>query len=152
MSETLSPLPDTPYWRAFQGRFAGFPTWAMHDRFWPVLHDSGGDWFLFDPESGALPDVPLDAAGLNAFLAEAEEMLAPARDRSFAGVVFADDAQTPGFVKIFDPWKMGASCGSSGERILPRWALSRMAPDMPLPVAEPEPTRPGVLQRLGWRV
>jgi hypothetical protein len=151
MSETLPPLPETPFWRAYQGRFAGFPTWAMHDRFWPVLTASTGDWFAFEPEGGSLPDAPLDAAGLAALLAEAEAMFAPARDRSFAGIVFADDVERPSFVKIFDPWKMGASCGSSGERILPRWVLSRMRPDSALPVAAPEPAKPGLMQRLGWR-
>ena len=141
-TETLPSLPDTPFWRAYLGRFTGFPTWPMHDRFWPVLAASDGDWFVFDLESGVLPEAPADATAFAKVIAEAETMFAPARDRSFAGVVFADDAAVPGFVKIFDPWKMGASCGSSGELVLPRWVLSRSRPDaLPMAEAQPQPRR-----------
>ena len=147
-TDPLPALPDTPWWRAYQGRFAGFPTWPMSDRFWPVLAASGGAWFIFDLDSGVLPEAPATGGEFAALLAEAEAMYAPARERSFAGVVFADDAQAPGFVKLFDPWKMGASCGSSGERILPRWVLSRMRPDA-LPVVETAvPVRKGFLSRM----
>lgn len=143
-TDPLPDLPDTDFWRAFQGRFHGFPTWAMQDRFWPVLKQSGGDWYVFDLDRGSLPDSPASAAAFSALLTEAEEMFEPARSRSFAGVVFADDAENPGFVKLFDPWKMGASCGSSGERILPRWVLSRMKPDALPAEAEPVPAKKGL--------
>ncbi|MDQ2089824.1 hypothetical protein [Marimonas arenosa] len=150
-TEPLPALPDTPFWCAYQGRFAGFPTWPMFDRFWPVLAVSGGEWFILDLDSGTLPEAPASAEGFAALLAEAQAMYEPARSRSFAGVVFADDAANPSFVKLFDPWKMGASCGSSGERILPRWVLSRMRPDA-LPVTDAEPrTAAGFFARIAGR-
>ncbi|WP_137701144.1 hypothetical protein [Marimonas lutisalis] len=144
----LPPLPDTPYWRAYQGRFAGFPTWPMFDRFWPVLKESGGAWYILDLDSGTLPEAPASAEAFEALIAEAEAMYTPVRNRSFSGIVFADDASEPAFVKLFDPWKMGASCGSSGERIMPRWVLSRMKPDALPPGEEPDKPRRGLLSRL----
>ena len=150
MTEPLPPLPDTPYWRAYNGRFAGFPTWALHDGFWPTLAQSGGEWFAFEPESGTLPDRPLSTEEFAALLSEAEAMFTPARSRGFAGIVFADSPSAPGFVKLFDPWKMGASCGASGERILPRWVLSRMRPDA-LPPPPAPPAKPGFFARLTAR-
>lgn len=150
-TDTLPSLPDTPFWRLYQGRFAGFPTWPMFDRFWPVLEASGGDWYILDLDSGELPEAPASATEFSALLAGVQAMYAPARARSFCGVVFADDAAAPTLVKLFDPWKMGASCGSSGERILPRYVLSRVRPDA-LPVVEaPVAPKKGLFARMAGR-
>jgi hypothetical protein len=48
--------------------------------------------------------------------------------------------ENPGMVKIFDPHNLGASCGSCGHTVMPRWVLSRIKPvpledSMPLPAA-----------------
>ena len=150
MIHTLPRLPDTPYWTRFQGRFHGFPLWNMLDRFWPVLENSGGAWFIHDLESGVVPDQPASDAEFSAILGSAVEMYAPARSRSFSGVVFVDDVNTPGFVKLFDPWKMGASCGSSGARTMPRYVLTRMQPD-PLPIIECDQHKPGLFARVAGR-
>ncbi|MDU8927757.1 hypothetical protein RXV86_10210 [Alisedimentitalea sp. MJ-SS2] len=148
--DPLPPLPDTPYWNAFQGKLHGFPMWQMLDRFWPVLEASGGEWFIHDLESDAVPDTTASAEELATLLKSVAEMYEPARSRSFCGVVFVDDLKAPGFVKLFDPWKMGASCGSSGERTLPRYVLSRIKPDS-LPVANEEPEKPGLFTRIAGR-
>lgn len=126
MRDTNGPLPDTAFWKAYGGKFKGVPTWEGFDKFWPVLAESGGEWFVFDPTQDA-PQAPIP--DISDVLAEARECVEAVRkNRSFCGTIFADDLAAPTFVKIFDPWKMGASCGSSGERILPRWILSRIAP------------------------
>jgi hypothetical protein len=138
----LPPLPDTPFWRAYQGPMAGMVNWARLDAFWPVLQASGGAWYVTDLESGALPDAPATSDEFAATLALAQAMYDPVRDRSWCGVVFADDPAAPSFVKLFDPWNMGASCGSSGVRVMPRWVLSRIAPDaLPEVAAEPAPAQ-----------
>ena len=148
--DTLPPLPDTPYWTAFQGKLHGFPMWPMLDRFWPVLSESGGAWYIHDFDSDTVPDHPASGDDVAALLADVLEMYAPARSRSFCGVVFVDDTTNPTFVKLFDPWKMGASCGSSGERTLPRFVLSRIKPE-PLPVATEDPVKPGLFARMSGR-
>lgn len=145
MRDTQGPLPDTPFWQAYQGKFFGVPSWAAFDRFWPVLEAAGGAWFVFDPEGDA-PDAP--HADIASVLAEAKTCVEAVREmRSFCGTVFTDAMENPSFVKVFDPWKMGGVCGGSGERIMPRWVLSRLAPDA-LPLLTQEPEKKGVFARL----
>lgn len=145
MRDTNGTLPDTAFWQAYQGTFAGVPTWAGFDRFWAVLEATGGDWFVFNPEEDA-PAAPTD--DFAAVLAEARACVEDVRRmRSYCGTVFADDLAAPGFVKVFDPWKMGGVCGGSGERVMPRWIFSRIAPDA-LPLLPELPEKKGLIARL----
>ncbi len=141
------PLPDTAWWRAFQGRFQGLLDWPAVDDLWRRLAGAGGEWWVWELD-GDLPAAPLSGDDFAAALARMGAMYDDeVRRRSHAGTVYVDDPADPAFVKVFDPWKMGAVCGSSGERILPRYVVSRMAPDAPLPEPAPPP-RPGLLARL----
>ena len=130
----IQALPDTEFWRAYQGRFQGVLTWDAFDALWQKLAESGGEWFIFDLETDA-PERPGD---LVQALGAARQMYADVRDRSYCGTVYVDDLAAPGLVKVFDPYKMGATCGSSGERTMPRYVFSRSRPD-PLPAPAPEP-------------
>lgn len=145
MRDTNGTLPDTAFWQAYQSTFAGVPTWAGFDRFWAVLEATSGDWFVFNPEEDA-PAAP--TADFAAVLAEARACVEDVRRmRSYCGTVFADDLAAPGFVKVFDPWKMGGVCGGSGERVMPRWIFSRIAPDA-LPLLPELPEKKGLIARL----
>lgn len=145
MRDTNGPLPDTLFWQTYCGRFAGVPTWEGFDRFWQVLSESGGAWYVFDPDDDA-PNAPV--ADFSAVFAEAHNCVAQVRKaRSYCGAVFADDLAAPGFVKVFDPWKMGGVCGGSGERVLPRWIFSRIAPD-PLPLLPEVAAKKGLFARI----
>ena len=143
MRDPDAPRPDTPFWRCYNGKFAGIPTWAGFDAFWPTLEASGGDWYVFDPTGDAPGSPHPDFA---AALAEARACVEQLRARGFCGAVFADDLETPAFVKVFDPYRMGGVCGGSDERVLPRWIFSRIAPD-PLPLAAPAPEKTGLFAR-----
>ncbi len=131
----LPPLPDTAFWRAYQGRFQGVLTWEGFDALWEVLEKSGGQWHVWDLDAGAPPDSP---APLAPALAQARAMYEEVRGRSYCGTVYVDDPAAPAFVKAFDPYRMGATCGSSGERIFPRFVFSRLRPE-PLPTAGSAP-------------
>ena len=136
------PLPDTAFWRAWQGSFQGVLTWAEFDALLDRLAASDGDWFAWDMQ-GPVPTVPTPLAPA---LEAVRALNAPVRDRSWCGTLYVDDPATPGFVKAFDPYRMGATCGSSGERTFPRFVVSRLRPD-PLPAPETEPA-PGFFARL----
>lgn len=145
MRDTNGPLPDTAFWQTYQGKFAGVPTWAGFDRFWGAFAQTGGAWFVFDP-AGDAPTAPV--ADFAAALAEARACVEDVRkQRAYCGTIFADDLAAPGFVKVFDPWKMGGVCGGSGERVMPRWLFSRIAPDA-LPLLPGEPEKKGLFARL----
>ena len=138
-------LPDTQFWRAWQGRFQGVLSWDDFDALLQLLAQGGGAWFVWDME-GVVPQRPASQGALAAVLEAVREMNAPVRARSYCGTVYADDPGAPSFVKAFDPYQMGATCGSSGERIMPRFVFSMIRPE-PLPAPEPAP-EPGFWRRL----
>lgn len=143
MRDINADLPDTAFWRAYGGKFAGLPTWAAFDAFWARFEAAGGDWYVFDP-SGNAPRAP--EPDLAAARAEARGCVEQVRARGFCGAVFADNLEAPTFVKVFDPYRMGGVCGGSGERVLPRWIFSRTAPDA-LPLLPNEPEKTGFFAR-----
>jgi hypothetical protein len=49
-------------------------------------------------------------------------------DEDYCGIVYADNLQQPGMVKIYDPNNLGVSCGYSETPPLPGWVLSRILP------------------------
>ena len=141
---TYPPLPDTPYWRHYQGRFAGLLHWPDFEALWQTLEQAGGAWYIFEPGN----EVPTEPASFESFretVATARALVSRSERRFTGGSVYVDDRTAPEMVKIFAPDNMGASCGCSGMRILPRWILSRARPD-PIP-PEPAPEKPGWLAR-----
>ncbi|NOX73292.1 MAG: hypothetical protein GXP03_06625 [Alphaproteobacteria bacterium] len=135
----MPPLPDTDFWRAYQGPFSGVLKWSDVDALWAWLADNNQGWFAFDPNTAA-PDTPLDADDFATFLQGAVELVNTRRERSMSGAIYLDDANKPTLIKIFDPVNMGSACSISGVRVMPRWILSRMKPDdlpKPAPVLKP---------------
>lgn len=143
MRDINAPLPDTAFWRAYAGRFVGVLGWKDFDALWAHLAASGGEWFVFDP-TGEAPEGP--EADFGGVLAEARACVEQVRNRSYCGAVFTDSSDAPSFVKVFDPYQMGAVCGTSGERVLPRWIFSRIAPDA-LPLIDEAHARKGFFAR-----
>lgn len=146
MRDTNGPLPDTDFWRAYCGKFAGILGWPEFDVLWGKLAASDGAWWVFNP-SGDAPDQPQTGATFATTLDEARVCVEQMRGRSYCGAVYVDDANHPGFVKVFDPYKMGGVCGSTGERILPRWIFSRRQPDA-LPLIPEAPGKKGFFARI----
>ncbi len=130
MRDINAPFPDTAFWQAYAGRFEGLLKWQDFDALLDRLGAAGGEWYVFDP-AGDAPESP--CRDLGATLDEVRACVDPARNRSYCGAAFTDDRADPGFVKIFDPFKMGSACGGSADRVLPRWIISRLKPD-PLPL------------------
>ena len=139
-----SPLPDTAFWRAYQGRAAGLINWKDVDALWPLLSKQPEGWFVYDLETGP-PAAPTPAQEFAAFLPEAEDLVNTRRDRSHSGAIYLDSREAPRFIKIFDPANMGTSCGGGHEMIFPRYILSKVKPD---PRPTPVPKAKGFLGRL----
>jgi hypothetical protein len=144
----MQPLPDTEFWRAYQGPFSGVLKWSDVDALWAWLADNNEGWFAFDPDQAA-PDAPLAADEFATFLQGAVDLVNSRRERSMSGAIYRDDVDSPTMLKIFDPVNMGSACSISGERVMPRWILSRMKPD-DLPVPEPM-AKPGFFGRIAGR-
>ena len=139
-----SPLPDTAYWRAYQGRASGLLTWEDVDALWPRLAAHPSGWYAYDLETTP-PEAPLSGADFSAFLPQAQTLVNQRRDRSHSGAIYIDNRDRPAFIKIFDPTNMGTSCGGDHEMIFPRYILSKIKPD---PRPAPRPEKKGFLGRL----
>jgi hypothetical protein len=130
----LSDLPQTKYWQSFQGYFSGVLKWEDMDRLWALLKAGPEGWFVFDTRQPC-PDEPLEPDAFIVFLADSEVYLRARHEYGYCGFIYVDNLEDPAFIKLFDPKRMGSSCGCSGELILPRWIISRIAPEA-LPVIE----------------
>lgn len=142
-------LPDTKFWRRFRGRFCGVLKWQDVESLWVDLKTSPENWYVFDP-AGPAPSAPMQDSEFLHFLDEAEELINQRRDRSSCGSIYLDDPQNPQYIKIFDPTNMGSSCSCSTQPVMPRWIISRMAPDTLPPPSPLE--KPGIVQRLLGRL
>ncbi len=111
----------------YTGRSHGVLRWEQLDRLWEELVASDKAWYVY--EIGAdLPNKPETATGLKTFIGATDQFLHQEHEADYCGVVYVDDFDTPSLLKIYHPKKMGTSCGSSGDVVLPKWTLSSEAP------------------------
>lgn len=129
MSEREKARPDGSFrQRVLTGRFAGILRWDDLERLWDRLAAEPAGWYVYQVGE-APPEQPLEASDFQRFLAEVDALLRQEHDEDYCGIVYADDHDHPTLVKIYDPNNLGASCGSSGRFIPPRWLLSRQRPE-----------------------
>jgi hypothetical protein len=134
----LIPLtPGSEYLAAFNGGFYGVLRWHQLDALWGRVRARAAEgWYVY-ALGEAPPGSPVSAAELERFIDEVDALLRRDHDADYCGVVYVDNPDSPRFIKIYDPNHLGASCGSSGERILPGWTLS-LVPPVDLPSAMPQ--------------
>ena len=114
------------YLDTYIGRMSGVLRWPQLETLWQML-DAEEGWYLY--EVGAeLPENMIGEEELNQAIAGMDRFLRDEHPEKYCGVVYADNLQNPSLIKIYHPRKMGASCGSSGSTVLPRWTLSRQPP------------------------
>lgn len=112
-----------------QGVFKGVLRWPQWDALLAVLRErNDGRWYIYYVGE-TVPGQPLDRDGFERAVNEIDLLLRRDHDEDYLGIVYADDVEQPAMIKIFDPNNLGASCGCSGERILPGWVISRLPPE-----------------------
>ena len=113
---------------AFNGSFTGILHWTQLDELWRVLRrDAGGQWYIY-AVGEAPPGLPADAAQVERFITEIDQLLRRDHQEDYCGVVYVDEPAQPRFVKIYDPHNLGVSCGYSNHPPLPGWVMSKLAP------------------------
>ena len=112
--------------QTYTGRMSGVLRWPQLDRLWLSL-DADDGWYLYEVGSD-LPANPISKNKLEQALGQMDLFLRKEHDAEYCGVVYTDDLNSPSLLKIYHPKKMGASCGSSGSTVLPKWTLSRQPP------------------------
>ncbi|MEN8168465.1 MAG: hypothetical protein ABFR65_13445 [Pseudomonadota bacterium] len=120
------------YLEAFQGSFTSALRWPNLDALWERLRrDADGDWYIY-AIGEAPPAAAVGADALNRFITQIDALLRKEHDEDYCGIVYADDLNSPTFVKIYDPNNLGVSCGYSDNPPLPGWVLSKIPPvDLP---------------------
>ncbi|MEN8132267.1 MAG: hypothetical protein ABFS45_19235 [Pseudomonadota bacterium] len=116
------------YLQRLKGGFAGILRWPQLDELWStVLKDTESGWYVY--AIGELPpDSPVDGDRLRQFVREIDILLRTEHDEDYCGIVYADNRERPRFIKIYDPYNLGAVCGSSDYPPLPGWTLSKLKP------------------------
>lgn len=125
--------------RRLSGRFYGVIRWQDLDALWRKVQAEPEGWYA-SLAGLPPPDAPLTADALPRFIAEVDGLLRREHTEDYCGIVYADDLEVPGFIKIYDPNSLGSSCGMHGGAYPPRWLLTRLRPehvadDAPLPNA-----------------
>lgn len=127
------------YAQRFWGSFQGMLHWPQLDALWSAVRAQPQNWFLVEANQ-ALPEAPLPGPSLLARLNEIDALLRKEHQHSYCGIVYADDANAPSLIKIFDPRGLGSMCSCSTEPTPPRWVLSRWRPET-LPSTSTSPSR-----------
>ena len=112
----------------YNGPLTGLMRWPQWDNLAAILNGENEDgWFVYYVGE-EVPAVPLSGQQFERFMHEMDALLRSDHQEEYLGIVYADNIEQPAFVKIYDPNNLGSSCGSSGQRVLPGWTISRCEP------------------------
>lgn len=139
-SEKASPPDD--FMVAFRGCFTSALRWPQLDALWECLRArAAAGWYIYAVGESP-PDSPANAAAVLTFIDQIDKLLRSEHQEEYCGIVYADDLQSPCFVKIYDPHNLGVSCGYSDNPPLPGWVMSLLPPvDLPATRVLPQSRR-----------
>ena len=115
------------YLEQFQGRFVGVMQWDDCKMLLAYLIHHPSNWYVYDTLDEAPNAVSTEADFINKITC-IKHILTTEHQARYCGIVYVDHLTTPSFVKIFHPHHLGKSCGSSDSPPIPRWLLSKTAP------------------------
>jgi len=125
---------DATFLLAFRGSFTSALRWHQLDALWErVRARAEAHWYLYRVGEEP-PQAPADAADVHRFVTAIDKLLHDQHQEDYCGIVYADDLQTPAFIKIYDPHNLGVSCGYSDKPPLPGWIMSLVRPVDLVPV------------------
>jgi len=127
-----------PFLSRYRGYFRNLLKWEELENFWQVLRGTKKTWHIY-----AVGETPPQAAvsqeQLLHFIEQIDELLHREHDEDYCGIVYVDDVNDPGFIKIYDPHNLGSVCGPGlGPPPFPGWVLS-VLPPADLNIAFPPP-------------
>lgn len=115
---------ETVYIRQFRGAFTNMLRWEQFDRLWQKLSESHNDWYVYKLDE-AVPDKPMDKTQWPNYLSQLATQLREQHGEDYCGIVYADNPDQPGYIKIYDPKNLGVVCGVSDlPPPLPGWVFS----------------------------
>ena len=118
----------TDFMQAYRDRFVSLLHWSDLDAFWLTLRGQISDgWYLYAIGED-VPTRPANASQVSAFIDAIDALLHRDHRETYCAIVYTDSKTEPRFIKIYDPQRLGSSCGASGEPPLPGWILCRIPP------------------------
>jgi hypothetical protein len=134
------------YLSAFKGSFTSALRWHQLDALWQAVRkQNDGEWYVY-AVGETPPALATSSEQFDRFLSEIDQLLHKEHDAEYCGIVYADNLQSPAFIKIYNPNNLGVSCGFSDNPPLPGWVLSRLPP-----VDLPQATQPPNKRRRWWQ-
>lgn len=117
-----------PFLVAFWGSLISALRWPQLDQLWGRVRErADAGWYLY--AVGESPPLQVaDAAQVRLFLREIDALLRAEHHQPMCGIVYADDLRQPTLIKIYDPQRLGTSCGLVKEQPLPGWVMSLQPP------------------------
>ncbi|MFN3751835.1 MAG: hypothetical protein ACK4SR_10725 [Thiobacillus sp.] len=114
--------------RYYNGLLYSVMRWDQLTAFWQKV-DADAGWYLY-AVGHDLPTTPSPADKVRQFMRELDELLRREHHEDYCAIVYADDLESPNFIKIYDPNHLGSSCGSSAMKssVLPGWLMSKTPP------------------------
>jgi hypothetical protein len=106
-----------------RGRFQGMLQWSQLDALWSRVKI--GEWYVYQLGE-AVPQSPLKGEALAQRIDALDALLHQEHDETYCGIVYADDADSPTLIKVYDPSHMGSSCSTASSP--PGWILSVTPP------------------------
>ncbi len=117
-----------PFYLQFLRNFTSLLSWEQLDEFWNVIRgQAAAGWYVY-AIGEAVPTQPCTAEQVNTFLNKIDPLLRKDHQEDYCGIVYTDSKTQPTMIKIFDPYNLGAGCGSSGNPPLPGWVMSLLPP------------------------
>lgn len=128
----MTETPDN-FQEAYRGRFVSLLKWTDLDAFWQVLRrDADAGWYLYALGESP-PAQPAAAPQVDRFIDQIDALLRHDHREDYCAIVYTDSKTEPRFVKIYDPYRIGSSCGASGDPPLPGWIMCRIPPTALVP-------------------
>ncbi|MBS4098235.1 MAG: hypothetical protein KGZ83_15515 [Sulfuricella sp.] len=118
---------DSEFQRKLNGLLFSLMSWEQLSTFWGKVDRHAG-WYLYAVGED-LPSTPANADQVQHFMENLDALLHREHHEKYCGIVYADNLEQPGFVKIYDPAHLGSSCGSSKNSPLPGWVMSLVPPE-----------------------
>ncbi|OIR07741.1 hypothetical protein GALL_100230 [mine drainage metagenome] len=108
-----------------KGSFTGMLQWQQLDALWGRV--KSGTWYFYQLGE-ELPITPLSGDELARRIDALDALLHRDHDYNYCGIVYADDAEQPTLIKVYDPNNMGSSCSGNAAPSPPGWILSTTPP------------------------
>lgn len=135
------------YFEEFQSRFIGIMQLDDCDALLQRLIDNPDNWYLYDTED-EVPTQTLESELFAQSIQQIKAILDEEHKERYCGIVYTDDLKQPNFVKVFHPNNLGKVCGSSENPPMPKWLISKTAPEDVVSEFGPKEEDPGFISKL----